>query len=96
MMPVLDGLSLLKRIKADERYSTVPVIMQTAASAPELVGAGATDASSLAADYTTLFGRTVMSRWMQSKLEKVADACPPDDAARAARCSGSTRRVSPR
>jgi hypothetical protein len=54
------------------------------------------DASSLAADYTTLFGRTVMSRWMQSKLEKVADACPPDDAARAARCSGSTRRVSPR
>jgi hypothetical protein len=54
------------------------------------------DASSLAADYTTLFGRTVMSRWMQSKLEKVDDACPPDDAARAARCSGSTRRVSPR
>ena len=40
MMPVLDGLSLLKRIKADERYAAVPVIMQTAASAPEEVREG--------------------------------------------------------
>ncbi len=40
MMPVLDGLALLKRIKADERFRTMPVIMQTAASAPEEVRQG--------------------------------------------------------
>lgn len=40
MMPVLDGLALLKRIKTDERYAKVPVIMQTAASAPEEVSEG--------------------------------------------------------
>lgn len=40
MMPVLDGLELLKRIKADERYAKIPVIMQTAASAPEEVCEG--------------------------------------------------------
>jgi DNA-binding response OmpR family regulator len=35
MMPGLDGMSLLKRIKADPRFSALPVIMQTAASSPE-------------------------------------------------------------
>ena len=40
MMPVLDGLSLLKRIKADTRFASIPVIMQTAASAPEEVREG--------------------------------------------------------
>ena len=40
MMPVLDGLSLLKRVKADQRFASIPVIMQTAASAPEEVREG--------------------------------------------------------
>jgi len=40
MMPKLDGLSLLKRIKADPRWAKVPVIMQTAASKQEEVRAG--------------------------------------------------------
>lgn len=40
MMPVLDGLSLLKRIKADPRFHDLQVIMQTAASAPEEVREG--------------------------------------------------------
>jgi DNA-binding response OmpR family regulator len=40
MMPVLDGLSLLKRVKADGRFNGLPVIMQTAAAAPEEVREG--------------------------------------------------------
>jgi len=40
MMPGLDGISLLKRIKADARLTRLPVIMQTAASAPEQVREG--------------------------------------------------------
>lgn len=37
VMPRLDGLSLLKRIKADARWRHLPVIMQTAASQPQEV-----------------------------------------------------------
>lgn len=40
MMPVLNGMDFLRRIKADARYSHLPVIMQTAASAPEEVREG--------------------------------------------------------
>jgi DNA-binding response OmpR family regulator len=40
MMPGLDGISLLKRIKADSRFATLPVIMQTAASSPEQIREG--------------------------------------------------------
>lgn len=40
MMPGLDGMALLKRIKADPRLAKLPVIMQTAASAPEQLREG--------------------------------------------------------
>lgn len=40
MMPGLDGVSLLKRIKADPRLALLPVIMQTAASSPEQIREG--------------------------------------------------------
>ncbi len=40
MMPVLDGMSLLRRMKADERFRSIPVIMQTAAGNPEQVREG--------------------------------------------------------
>ncbi len=40
IMPALDGLELLRRMKADPRFADVPVIMQTAASAPEQVREG--------------------------------------------------------
>jgi CheY-like chemotaxis protein/anti-sigma regulatory factor (Ser/Thr protein kinase) len=40
MMPGMNGIELLKRIKADPRFSRIPVIMQTAASAPEQVREG--------------------------------------------------------
>jgi DNA-binding response OmpR family regulator len=40
MMPGLDGISLLKRIKADARFASLPVIMQTAASSPEQLREG--------------------------------------------------------
>ena len=40
MMPVLDGMALLNRMKADARFADVPVIMQTAAAAPEQVREG--------------------------------------------------------
>lgn len=40
MMPVLDGMALLHRIKADPRFSGIPVIMQTAAGDPEQVREG--------------------------------------------------------
>lgn len=40
MMPGLDGISLLKRIKADQRFTALPVIMQTTASSPEQLHEG--------------------------------------------------------
>lgn len=40
MMPVLDGMALLRRIKADPRFASIPVIMQTAAGDPEQVREG--------------------------------------------------------
>ena len=40
MMPVLDGMALLKRMKADTRFADVPVVMQTAAAAPDQVREG--------------------------------------------------------
>jgi DNA-binding response OmpR family regulator len=40
IMPRLDGLSLLKRVKADARWRATPVIMQTAASSKEAVAEG--------------------------------------------------------
>jgi CheY-like chemotaxis protein len=39
-MPGMDGVDLLRRIKADSRLSPLPVIMQTAAGAPEQVKEG--------------------------------------------------------
>lgn len=38
MMPGMDGIELLRRIKADARHAAMPVVLQTAASAPEQVG----------------------------------------------------------
>ncbi|KAF7597676.1 MAG: response regulator receiver protein [Candidatus Dactylopiibacterium carminicum] len=40
MMPKIDGLTLLRRIKADPRMKHLPVIMQTAAAGPEQVSEG--------------------------------------------------------
>jgi CheY-like chemotaxis protein len=40
MMPGMNGIELLKRLKADTRFAAIPVIMQTAATAPEQVREG--------------------------------------------------------
>lgn len=40
MMPGLDGIGLLRRLKADDRLRHLPVIMQTAAAAPAQVREG--------------------------------------------------------
>lgn len=40
MMPGLDGLDLLHRLKREPRFADVPVIMQTAASSPDQVREG--------------------------------------------------------
>lgn len=40
MMPVLDGMGLLNRIKDDPRFCDLPVIMQTAAGSPDQVREG--------------------------------------------------------
>ena len=40
MMPGLDGIALLKRIKSDARLANLPVVMQTAASAPDQLREG--------------------------------------------------------
>jgi len=40
MMPVLDGIELLKRIKSDSRFSGIPVIMQSAASSSRQIAEG--------------------------------------------------------
>lgn len=40
MMPRLDGMGLLGRMKGEPRFARIPVIMQTAAAAPEQVREG--------------------------------------------------------
>ena len=40
MMPGMDGIEFLRRIKREARFADVPVIMQTAASAPDQVREG--------------------------------------------------------
>jgi DNA-binding response OmpR family regulator len=40
MMPVLDGLEVLKRIKAAPRFAAIPVIMQSAATSPDQIAEG--------------------------------------------------------
>jgi len=40
MMPGLDGMALLRRIKPDPRFNTLPVIMQTAACSPQQIREG--------------------------------------------------------
>jgi DNA-binding response OmpR family regulator len=40
MMPVLDGIELLKRIKAEPRFAGIPVIMQSAASSSKEIAEG--------------------------------------------------------
>jgi CheY-like chemotaxis protein/anti-sigma regulatory factor (Ser/Thr protein kinase) len=40
MMPGLDGIELLRRIKAEPRLRTMPAIMQTAAVAPDQIAEG--------------------------------------------------------
>jgi len=40
MMPDMNGIELLRLIKAEERFRHIPVIMQTAASAPEQIREG--------------------------------------------------------
>lgn len=40
MMPGMDGIQVLKRMKADARLHSIPVIMQTAATSPEQIREG--------------------------------------------------------
>jgi len=40
MMPGLDGMEFLRRMKSEARFAEIPVIMQTAASSPEQIRQG--------------------------------------------------------
>ena len=40
MMPNLDGMEFLQRIKADSRFQDIPVVMQTAAAATDQIMQG--------------------------------------------------------
>ena len=40
MMPGMNGIELMRRMKADSRFRRIPVVMQTAASSPEQVREG--------------------------------------------------------
>ena len=40
MMPIMDGMAVLKALREDDRTSSIPVILQTAASSPEEMNEG--------------------------------------------------------
>lgn len=67
MMPVMDGMELLKRVKADINYSHIPVILLTAKSGEENIVSGLKED---AADYITKpFSLSVL----QLKVKKILE-----------------------
>jgi len=72
MMPVLDGLTVLGRVKADPRFRSMPVIMQTAAASPEKIAQGL----ELGAHYylTKPYEGTALRAVLRTALEGVAQA----------------------
>jgi DNA-binding response OmpR family regulator len=82
MMPVMNGMELLAKLKADGRFSGLPVIMQTAAAAKEQVAEGLRQGAYYY--LTKPFERDVLLAIVESALEHrrnrislVDDQCDP-------------------
>lgn len=80
MMPRLGGMELLRRLKADDRFRHVPVIMQTAASSPEQVREGI--AAGAYYYLTKPYDPEALLAVVHAALEDVADQRAAADAAR--------------
>lgn len=85
MMPGTDGIALLRRIKADPRLATMPVIMQTAAASPEQLREGLLagayyyltkpyERDSLLAIVRAALGDAAMQADLQARLRAQSDA----------------------
>lgn len=82
MMPGMDGLTLLNKLKQEPRYRNTPVIMQTAAAAPEQVAEGLAAGAYyyLTKPYEPDALRVIVksaleSRTQSATLEKIARDC---------------------
>lgn len=81
MMPRLGGIELLRRIKADNRFAHIPVIMQTAASGPEQVREGV--AAGAYYYLTKPYDPDVLLGVVRAALEDVSDRRMAADAGKA-------------
>ena len=85
MMPGLDGLEVLRRMKAEPRLSHTPVVMQTAAAAPDEVCEGLTAGAHyyLTKPYAPSTLRTIVRSaldYARDRRELEARACSVSDA----------------
>jgi CheY-like chemotaxis protein len=74
MMPGIDGIEVLRRVRQDSRFQLLPVIMQTAASSPAQVaeGLGAGAFYYLTKPYRPDVMRAVVATALRDRQERVA------------------------
>jgi CheY-like chemotaxis protein len=85
MMPVVDGIEVLRRIKRDKVLKMLPVIIQTAAAAPEQVAEGLREGAFyyLAKPFNPTVLRAVVATAMRDRAEYFVEKQDVDDKLRA-------------
>ena len=80
MMPGMDGIEVLRRIKAQERLASIPVVMQTAAAAPDQVAEGLVAGAHyyLTKPYAPASLRCVVRSALEEARHHDADLSPAD------------------
>lgn len=85
MMPVVDGIEVLRRIKCDKVLKMLPVIIQTAAAAPEQVAEGLREGAFyyLVKPFNPTVLRAVVATAMRDRAEYFVEKKDVDDKLRA-------------